>query len=111
MSDSPQQPSGLLAHLAALAGADPDTEPATLAADLLERARWARAHNGGHPNGAWSTGEQLGVALVLKDREHLAGLGYTPTEAARRVADGMYFPPADFTGWLDGIRAQLGAEG
>jgi hypothetical protein len=112
MTDSPQQPtSGLLAHLATLAGADPETEPAQAAADILRRTRSAIAHHGGHPNGAWSMREQLAVALVLKDREHLAAMGYTPTEAARAVADGMYFPPADFTGWLDGIRAQLGAEG
>jgi hypothetical protein len=110
MTDSPQQPtSGLLAHLATLAGADPETEPAQAAADILRRTRSAIAHHDGHPNGAWSMREQLAVALVLKDREHLAAMGYTPTEAARAVADGMYFPPADFTGWLDGIRDQLDA--
>jgi hypothetical protein len=104
------QPTDIRSRLAAIAGADPATEAADLAADILRRARWAAAHNDGHPNGAWSTGEQLAVAFVLDDREHLAAMDYTPEQAARRVADGMYFPPADFTGWLNGIRDRLGAE-
>ena len=112
MSAPSQQPaSDRLAYLASLAGVTAETEPAQAAADILSRSRSAIANHGGHPNGAWSMREQLAVALVLKDREHLEAMGYTPTEAARAVADGMYFPPADVTGWLDGIRAQLGAEG
>jgi hypothetical protein len=101
------KPTDLRAQLGDLAGADPDTEPAEVAADILRRARWALAHNDGHPNGAWSTGEQLGVALALNDTEYLAAMGYTTQEAAERVAGGMYFPPADFDAWLAGIRAQL----
>lgn len=79
------------------------------AADVLERCRWAQAHHDGHPSGAWSTGEQLAVALVLLDREHLAAMDYTPTEAARRVLGGMIDPPESISAWLDQIRAQLDA--
>ena len=109
MSDSSQATGGRLAYLASLSGVTPETEPDQAAADILRRSRSARVNHGGHPHGGWSTREQLAVALVLKDREHLDAMGYTPTEAARMVADGMFFPPADFTGWLDGIRTQLDA--
>ncbi len=77
------------------------------AEDVLRRCRWAQANNDGHPSGAWSTGEQLAVALVLRDREHLAAMDYTPTQAAQRVLGGMYNPPADFNAWLTGIRTAL----
>lgn len=77
-------------------------------ADVLRRCRWARRYNDGHPSCAWSTGEQLAVALVLRDRRHLAERGYTPREAAQRVYGGMTAPPADFKKWLDDLRAQLG---
>ncbi|MPZ66664.1 MAG: hypothetical protein GEU83_14525 [Pseudonocardiaceae bacterium] len=77
------------------------------AADIAHRARIARAHHDGHPSGAWSTGEQLAVALVLRDARHLEAMGYTPQQAAQRVLDGMVNPPADLTAWLDGIRAAL----
>jgi hypothetical protein len=106
MTDSPPD---LKAVLAQMAGADPDTEQANLAEDTLRRARWAKAHNDGHPNGAWSTGEQLAVALVLDDTEHLSAMDYTPAEAARRVTDGMFFPPVDVDAWFAGLRAQLAA--
>lgn len=74
--------------------------------DVLDRCRWAQAHNAGRPSGAWSTGEQLAVALVLRDDEHLAAMGYTVQEAAQRVADGMWSPP-DMSRWLAAIRAEL----
>lgn len=77
------------------------------AADTLDRCRWAQRHHGGHPSLAWSTGEQLAVALVLRDRTHLDEMGYTAQEAAQRVHDGMAMPPADFNAWLEGIRAEL----
>lgn len=48
------------------------------AADTAARARWALHHNDGHPKGAWSTGEQLAVALVLLDGSHLTVTGYKP---------------------------------
>jgi hypothetical protein len=80
------------------------------ARDVLRRCRWALAHNDGHPSPAWSTGEQLAVALVLRDADHLAAMDYTPTEAAVRVLGGMYDPPADFNAWLTAIRTALTAD-
>ncbi len=77
------------------------------AADIVRRCRWAQQHNDGHPWGVWSTGEQLAVALVLRDRTHLEQMGYTVQQAAQRVHGGMASPPSDFAGWLDGIRAAL----
>jgi hypothetical protein len=95
------------ARLAALAGIDADTEHARVATDILSRCRWARAQHDGHPNGAWSLREQLAVAVVLDDVEHLADMDYTTEQAVRAVADGMYFPPADMAAWLTGLRNQL----
>jgi hypothetical protein len=77
------------------------------ATDVLHRCRWALAHTDGHPLGAWSTGEQLAVALVLRDRQHLAAMDYTPQQAAERVAGGMWNPPADMNEWLAAIRIAL----
>lgn len=83
--------------------------PDNFAADTASRCRWALNHNGGHPSGAWSTGERLAVALVLHDRETLKAMGYTPKEAAQRVYGGMIAPPApaDFPTWIDSIRAEI----
>lgn len=75
--------------------------------DVVHRCRWALDHNDGHPLRAWSTGEQLAVALVLYDHEHLASMSYTPTDAAQRVVGGMSQPPADFLTWLNAIRTEL----
>lgn len=81
----------------------------TFADDILGRCRWAARHNGGRPSGAWSTGEQLAVALVLKDRAHLDAMGYTVQEAYQRVYGGMISPPApeEFGAWFESIRAKL----
>lgn len=99
--------SDLRSMLGHLAGADPDTEAATFAADIAERAQWARDRNDGHPTTVWSAGEQLAAALVLEDFEHITAMGWTVPDAVERVAGGMYFPPADMDAWLAGIRAQL----
>lgn len=96
-------------RLAALAGVTPEAERTQLTADILDRARWAVTHNDGHPSYAWSTGEQLAVALVLNDAGHLTEVGCTALDAISGVAGGMYHPPADPAGWLAGIRAQLTA--
>ncbi len=45
--------------------------------------------------------------MLLNDTEHLAAMDYTPAEAARRVADGMFFPPADVEAWFAQMREQL----
>jgi hypothetical protein len=78
------------------------------AEDIASRCRTAQRHNGGHPYGVWSTGEQLAVALVLRNRTHLDAMGYTPQEAAQRVFGGMVNPPTDFKAWLGEIRASIG---
>lgn len=80
-----------------------NTDPFT--ADTIRRSRIARER--GSINGAWSTGEQLAVALVLKDKAHLERMDYTPQEAAQRVYGGMIIPPRDFNAWLADIRASL----
>ena len=82
------------------------------AADVAHRSRWALRHNGGRTNGAWSTGEQLAVALVLRDEEHLTAMEYTVAEAVQRVRDGMSNPPSkeQFGQWLSRIRAAIGFE-
>lgn len=109
MTDSPEQPNGLLAHLAKLSGANPDTEAAAFGRDILDRARWCLAHNEGHPRGVWSTSERLAVALVLDDTDHLTEMGYTVEEAQRRVADGMFYPPANLDAWFAQLRDDLNA--
>ena len=82
------------------------------AADVADRSMWALRHNGGRTNGAWSTGEQLAVALVLRDEEHLNAMQYTVAEAIQRVRDGMSNPPSTvrFGLWLGRIRAAIGFE-
>jgi hypothetical protein len=79
------------------------------AADITARARWARAHNNGHPEPAWSTGERLAVALVLGDQETLDGEGYTRQEAVQRLSGdiGFYGYTADVEAWITGIRSVL----
>lgn len=54
-----------------------------LTADTLHRCRIARKEGG--PSPAWSTGEQLPVALVLNDTEHPAAMDYTAQQAHERV--------------------------
>lgn len=60
--------------------------------DIVQRSLIALTNHGGHPSGAWSTGEQLAVALVLDDYTHLRAMGYTIVEALQRVAGGMADP-------------------
>lgn len=81
------------------------TEAETVATDVARRCRWAVDHNDGHPNGAWSTGEQLAVALVLADTDHLTSMDYTTEQAMERVAGGMLEPPRNFAKWITNIRA------
>jgi hypothetical protein len=88
-----------------LLGTDPREHQAEFTADIAHRCRWAVDHNAGHPRVAWSTGEQLAVALVLADTDYLTDMGYTVPEAMERVAGGMLAPPRDMAKWLTGIRA------
>ncbi|WP_319617293.1 hypothetical protein [Micromonospora tulbaghiae] len=34
-------------------------------------------------------------------------MDYTPTQAARRATDGMFYPPANVEAWFNQVRAQL----
>ncbi len=77
---------------------------------LVGMCRSALRNHGGHPYGGWSSGEKLGVALVLRDREYLEREGMTPTQAARRVLGGMLMPPPDVNVWLATIRKAIGLE-
>ncbi len=85
-------------------------EPFAFAEDITRRARWARDHNGGRPEPAWSTGERLVAALVLGDQATLDAEGYTRQEAAQRLVGDLAFYgyPADAGTWLTQIRAALG---
>lgn len=80
-------------------------------ADITRRARWARDHNSGRPEPAWSTGERLAVALILGDQATLDAEGYTPQEAAQRLAGDLTFfgYPADVDAWLKRVRTDLAA--
>jgi hypothetical protein len=80
-------------------------------ADILSLCRSALRFNHGHPSLAWSTGEQLAVALVLDDHRHLAGMDYHIDEAMRRVRDGWPDGPTDLHPWLDAMRRRLHHEG
>lgn len=75
--------------------------------EITDRCRWARNHNNGHPSGAWSTGEQLAVALVLRDKEYLSAMGYDTEQAAEHVCDDAQLSAIELTGWLNDIRAAL----
>jgi hypothetical protein len=78
------------------------------AEDITRRARWARDRNDGTPNPAWSTGERLFTALVLRDEQYLAGEEWTVAEVTRRLAGelgaGSY---AEVDDWLAHVRGAL----
>lgn len=81
------------------------------AADVLHRCRRVRELGTGSGYGAWSSGERLAVAVVLRDRDRLSQMGYSYQEAARYVYGGMVNPPAPehFADWLAAIRLALDA--
>jgi len=74
--------------------------------DITKRARLALADDG-HPWPAWSTGEQLFVALVLDDTEYLADVQWTRAEAIGRLAGEIYGSTADAEAWIGTVRAAL----
>jgi hypothetical protein len=78
-------------------------------ADITARARWARDHNDGHPESAWSTGERLVVALVLGDQATLDSEGYTRQQALQRLSGDLEFHgyPDYAETWITGIQAAL----
>ena len=91
-------------------GQSDSTKLVNFAGDITRRARWAREHNDGRPEPAWSTGERLAVALVLCDKGTLEAEAYTRREAADRLnGDLAYY---GYRGgpdtWLREIRAAIG---
>jgi len=73
-------------------------------AEVVSRCRTARDR--GTIPGAWSTGEQLLVALVLYDADHLAALDYTPQQAHERVYGDLpiRMSPRQYLAWLNDLR-------
>lgn len=73
----------LLSHL--LAGPTGE-DRAQLRADLVAWAAQARANGWESYRGIWSTGEVVGVAVILADHAELAALGETEQSALERWA-------------------------
>jgi hypothetical protein len=81
--------------------------------DLVARCRTAIEYYDGSPSGAWSTGEQVFVALILKDKETLDALDYTAQQAAQRLIGEGWAPtdPKEFMRWLTAIRVEVAFPG
>ncbi|MFI7510668.1 hypothetical protein ACIBSS_28005 [Micromonospora aurantiaca] len=72
--------------------------------ETVQRVRYVQSHGGRYRG--WSTSETLAVALVLRDDEQLAAVGYAShQEALRRIMSGMSTPPRDPAEWLATVRA------
>ena len=70
--------------------------------ETVQRVRYVQSHGGRYLG--WSTSETLAVALVLRDDEQLAAVGYAShQEAIRRIVSGVSTP--DPAGWLATVRA------
>ncbi|WP_394622352.1 hypothetical protein JNUCC0626_50315 (plasmid) [Lentzea sp. JNUCC 0626] len=81
--------------------------------DLVARCRMAIEQFDGEPSGAWSTGEQVFVALVLKDKTTLDALDYTAKQAEQRLIGEGWAPsePKEFKRWLTAIRVEVAFPG
>jgi hypothetical protein len=79
--------------------------PESFTDDMIRRARWARDHNNGHPNPAWSTGEKLIIALILGNEAYLHVADYTKPEALQRLSGDLF--GSDPEAWLADVRATL----
>lgn len=76
----------------------------TFGKETVQRVRYVQSHGGRYQG--WSTSEILAVALVLRDDEQLAAVGYSNhQEALRRITSGMSNPPRDPAAWLATVRA------
>ncbi|ASU78646.1 hypothetical protein CDG81_10590 [Actinopolyspora erythraea] len=75
--------------------------------EITERCRWAREHNAGRPSRQWPVGEQLAVALVLRDRAWLESTNHSTETATELVCEQARLSAFEFTGWLNDIRAVL----
>lgn len=76
--------------------------------ELISRCRTAQRLND-RPPGAWSTGERVFVALVLKNKAVLEEMGHTPQEAAQRLFGEPWTPsdPEEFGRWLAAVRDRV----
>lgn len=93
-----------LSHL--LAGPT-DEDRAQLRAELLARAALVCANGWESYRGIWSTGEVVGVAVVLADHAELAAFGETEQSALERWAFdlwGLQRGPADIKNGCRGTR-------
>lgn len=80
------------------------------AKSILAKCRSAVRNHDGYPYGAWSTGEQIAVALVLQNHTWLRENGYTMASAARDVAGRMLSAPPDMQAWVRRIRTEMAGD-
>ncbi|MEV6967556.1 hypothetical protein AB0M47_20875 [Hamadaea sp. NPDC051192] len=79
-----------------------------LPADWLAKARTARELDAaGKPWPAWSTGETLAVALILRRADLLADLDYTPVKALMKLSDDIGADPAQVRTLVIDLREQV----
>lgn len=97
-----------LDEISARAAFPDDAGTERLAEQVVLRCREVRTVHGDRIDHSWSLRQQLVVALVLRDHEHLASLGYSLPGAEAELITGMARPPHDLGAWLDGIRRELG---
>ena len=79
------------------------------ATDWLDKAQFARTcTDRDEPWPAWSTGEVLAVAVILRDTAMLTRLGYTEVEALDRLRYDIRKPDLNTAAqWFADIRTQL----
>jgi hypothetical protein len=79
------------------------------ATDWLIKAEFARSCNGRNaPWPAWSTGDTLAVAVLLRDTAALAALGFTEVEALQRLRHDIGASDLDAAArWFTKLRARL----
>jgi hypothetical protein len=73
--------------------------------DITRRCRWAIRYNDRHPHPAWSAGEKLAVALVLRDDAYLTAEHYTRRQAETRLAGDI--GDTNVGAWLAYVRGEL----
>jgi hypothetical protein len=85
------------------------TSAQRFATEWLANAQFARTcTDRGEPWPAWSTGEVLAVAVLLRDTAMLARVGYTEVEALDRLRYDIGKPDLNTAAqWFADIRARL----
>lgn len=105
-----EQTAGVRAVMARMRGDTDDNKDVRrqgLTESTLRRCRAARTR--GAISGAWSTGEQLLVALVLNSADHLAAMDYTAQQAHEHVYGDLpvAMSPGEYVSWLNELRLEL----